>query len=52
MITFDGKIMPVTFSWYATDITDARRQAVWGDAQWTFDRFAHRLSRGQLYALR
>ncbi|MDO8411714.1 MAG: hypothetical protein Q7S93_16800 [Phenylobacterium sp.] len=52
MITFDGKVMPVTFSWYASDITDARRQAVWGDAHWTFDRFAHRLSRGQLYALR
>lgn len=52
MISFDGKTIPVSYSWYASDITDARRQAVWGDAEWAFERFARRLSRGQLYALR
>lgn len=52
MTTFDGAIIPVSFSWYASDLRDSRRQAVWGDAQWAFERFSHRLSRGQLYALR
>lgn len=52
MTTFDGEVMPVSFTWYASDLTDSRRQAVWGDAQWAFERFSHRLSRGQLYALR
>ncbi|MDX5332079.1 MAG: hypothetical protein LPK04_12870 [Caulobacteraceae bacterium] len=51
-VTFDGKTMPISYSWYASDITDSRRQSVWGDAEWTFQRFAHRLSRGELYALR
>lgn len=50
--TFDGKSMPVSFTWYASDLADSRRQSVWGDAQWAFERFSHRLSRGQLYALR
>ncbi|WP_333585739.1 hypothetical protein [Phenylobacterium sp.] len=52
MISFDGKTVPVSFSWYANDINDSRRQAVWGDAEWAFERFARRLSRGQFYALR
>lgn len=52
MTTFDGAVTPVSFTWYASDIADSRRQAVWGDAQWAFERFSHRLSRGQLYALR
>lgn len=51
-VTFDGKTMPISYSWYASDITDSRRQSVWGDAEWMFQRFAHRLSRGELYALR
>lgn len=52
MTTFDGAVTPVSFSWYASDLRDSRRQSVWGDAQWAFERFSHRLSRGQLYALR
>lgn len=52
MTTFDGKVTPVSFSWYASDLSNSRRQSVWGDAQWAFERFSHRLSRGQLYALR
>ncbi|MDP2212588.1 hypothetical protein [Phenylobacterium sp.] len=52
MIAFDGATLPVSFQWYASDLADSRRQAVWGDAHWTFERFSHRLSRGQLYALR
>ena len=52
MTTFDGKVTPLSFSWFASDLADSRRQAVWGDAQWAFERFSHRLSRGQLYALR
>ena len=52
MTTFDGKVIPVSFTWYASDLADSRRQSVWGDAQWAFERFSHRLSRGQLYALR
>ncbi|MGQ3016890.1 hypothetical protein [Phenylobacterium sp.] len=52
MTTFDGDVIPLSFTWYASDLTDSRRQSVWGDAQWAFERFSHRLSRGQLYALR
>lgn len=52
MVAFDGAVTPVSFAWYASDITDSRRQSVWGDAELTFQRFSHRLSRGQLYALR
>lgn len=51
-VSFDGKVTPVRFDWYATDITDARHGAVWADAERTFDSFARRLSRGELYALR
>ncbi len=51
-VSFDGRVTPVRYDWYATDITDARHGAVWADAERTFDSFARRLSRGQLYALR
>lgn len=51
-VSFDGKVTPVRFDWYATDIADARHGAVWADAERTFDSFARRLSRGELYALR
>lgn len=52
MTTFDGRVTPLSFTWFASDLADSRRQSVWGDAQWAFERFSHRLSRGQLYALR
>jgi len=52
MTTFDGRVTPLSFTWFASDLANSRRQAVWGDAQWAFERFSHRLSRGQLYALR
>lgn len=52
MVSFDGAVTPVSFAWYASDIGHSARQSVWGDAEWTFERFSHRLSRGQLYALR
>lgn len=52
MTTFDGRVTPLSFTWFASDLGDSRRQSVWGDAQWAFERFSHRLSRGQLYALR
>ena len=51
-VSFDGKVTPIRYDWYATDITEARHGAVWADAERTFDSFARRLSRGQLYALR
>lgn len=51
-VAFDGAVTPVSFAWYASDISDSSRQSVWGDAERTFERFSHRLSRGQLYALR
>jgi len=51
-VSFDGKVTPIRYDWYATDITDARHGSVWADAERTFDSFARRLSRGQLYALR
>lgn len=51
-VAFDGAVTPVSYAWYASDISDSGRQSVWGDAERTFERFSHRLSRGQLYALR
>ena len=48
----DGKVTPISYRYYETDIRDARRGGTWADAQWTIDRFAYRLGRGQGFSNR
>jgi len=48
----DGTVTPVDYEWFESDIRQSRFNWVWSDAQWTFDRFARRLARGQEVARR
>jgi len=43
----DGKVTPISYRYYESDIRYARRGGTWADAEWTIDRFAYRLGRGQ-----
>ena len=52
VIAADGKMIPVSYRWYETDIRQAHGNWVWTDATWTFDRFARKLARGQEVAER
>lgn len=52
IVAADGSETPVDYSWYESDIRDAWGAWVWHDAEWTFDRFARRLARGQEVARR
>ena len=51
-IAADGAVTPISYRWYETDIGQTWYQSTWADAEWTFDRFATRLSRGQALASR
>jgi hypothetical protein len=48
----DGSLKPISYRWYETDIRNARGTSTWHDAEWTFDRFAHRLAREKEVASR
>ena len=48
----NGNLQPISYRWYETDIRNARGTSTWHDAEWTFDRFAHRLAREQTLARR
>lgn len=48
----DGKETPVRYSWFESDIRQARGNWTWSDAEWTFDRFARKLARGEELARR
>ena len=48
----DGAVTPVSYRWYESDIRQAYGNWVWSDAEWTFDRFARQLGRGQVVARR
>jgi hypothetical protein len=48
----DGTVTPVGYKYYESDIRYARSNWTWSDAEWTFDRFASRLGRGQALAAR
>jgi len=48
----DGRVTPISYKYYESDIRYARRGGTWADAQWTIDRFAHRLGRGDAVASR
>lgn len=52
VIAADGKMTPISYRWYETDIRQAYGNWVWSDAEWTFDRFAGKLARGQELAER
>ena len=52
IVAADGREQPVKYSWYESDITQAYGNWIWHDAEWTFDRFARRLARGQEVAKR
>jgi hypothetical protein len=52
IVAADGQEQPVKYSWYETDIRQAYGNWIWHDAEWTFDRFARRLARGQEVARR
>lgn len=52
VIAADGTETPIDYKWFETDIRQARHSWVWSDAEWTFDRFARSLARGQEVARR
>ncbi|WP_374570613.1 hypothetical protein [Phenylobacterium sp.] len=51
-VSADGVETPIKYSWYETDIRNAPMQTTWSDANWTIDRFARRVARGELLASR
>jgi hypothetical protein len=48
----NGQVIPLSYSYYETDIRLAPFGSTWSDAEQTFDRFAHRLARGKETASR
>ena len=52
IVAADGSVTPVGYKWYETDIRQAYGNGTWQDAQWTFQRLAHRLGRGDQLAAR
>lgn len=52
IVAADGAVTPVSYSWYETDIRESWAVTTWHDAEWTFDRFANRLARGDRLASR
>jgi hypothetical protein len=51
-IRADGTAIPLSYSWYETDIRNTWTSWVWTDAEYAFDRFARRLGQGQALARR
>lgn len=47
-----GTTRPVRFQYRPVDIRDVHAAGVWSDAYWTFEQFASRAARGDLYAAR
>lgn len=52
VVAADGKETPIAYKWYESDIRQSYGDWVWSDAEWTFDRFAHRLASGAELAAR
>jgi hypothetical protein len=48
----NGHVTPLSYKYYESDIRWARRGGTWADAEWTFDRFAQKLGRGDAVASR
>jgi hypothetical protein len=51
-ISADGAVTPLAYRYYETDIRQAENNWTWHDADWTFDRFAAKLGRGDVVASR
>jgi len=51
-VAADGSVTPLSYGYYDTDLQQAAHRSTWGEAQSVFERFAFRLSRGQLMASR
>lgn len=43
IVAADGKVTPLAYQFYETDIRWARHHATWSDAEWTIQRFAYHL---------
>lgn len=43
IVAADGKVTPLAYQYYETDIRYARHQSTWSDAEWTIQRFAYHL---------
>jgi hypothetical protein len=52
VVTPDGRTTPVAYHYYENDIRYVHHVGTWSDAEWTFDRFAAKLARGDAYASR
>lgn len=52
IVAADGTEQPIDYKWYETDIRQSWANWIWHDAEWTFDRFARRLARGEEVARR
>ena len=52
VVSADGSVRPIAYRWYENDIREAIGSTTWSDANWTFDRFAHRLAKGDQLAAR
>jgi hypothetical protein len=52
LVAADGRVVPVHYSYFSPTLRDAVGTTTWGDANWTFSRFAHELGRGQVMASR
>jgi hypothetical protein len=51
-VSADGQVRPLSYAWYESDIRQVTGYTTWHDAEWTFDRFARRLARGEELASR
>ena len=45
--TADGRVLPVRYDWYSSNLSDVRGYATWQDAERAFDRLAARLAEGR-----
>lgn len=52
VIAADGTETKVDYKWYESDIRQSHANWVWSDAEWTFDRYARKLARGEELARR
>jgi hypothetical protein len=52
VVEADGRVTPVSYRYQATGIADASRAGIWGDADWTIERFASSLGHGKVLASR
>jgi hypothetical protein len=47
-----GRVVPLSYDYFETDIRYARLSGTWADADWAIDRFARRVGRGERVAER